>query len=215
MSHYDCQEASVCMCCSNNPYHTHTDTNTGKSVCWLTVQPSALAWSIHSIASMWSIPGSSPISFTMVMPASSALIHTKLILFSSEVRTQHVYYITESLWCHKIILYVQVVNPRFNVTTEKLYCFILVVYSPALQLLHGRTQVAGCHHVYLPLDAVFGDEWVKRVRQQAEEQKEAVRSGRVAEWFIQQIEHNLITCRRVWDVHSSSIQWKWEPQRGC
>lgn len=38
-----------------------------------TVQPSALAWSMHSMANMWSMPGSRPISLTMVMPASSAL----------------------------------------------------------------------------------------------------------------------------------------------
>ncbi len=55
--------------------------------------------------------------------------------------------------------------------------FIFIVYSslPALQLLHGRTQVAGCHHVYLPLDAVFSNEWVKSVWQHAEEQWEEER----------------------------------------
>lgn len=47
--------------------------------------------------------------------------------------------------------------------------------SPALQLFHGGTQVAGCHHVHPPVDAVFGDERVEGVRQHAGEQ----RGGRV------------------------------------
>lgn len=45
---------------------------------------------------------------------------------------------------------------------------VVLLSSPVLQLLHGRTQVAGCHHVYPPLNAVFGDKRVKRVRQHAE-----------------------------------------------
>lgn len=65
-----------------------------------------------------------------------------------------------------------------------LFYLCLLCSSPALQLLHGRTQVARCHHVDLPLDAVFGDERVKRVRQHAEEQREEVRSGQTADEFI-------------------------------
>lgn len=55
--------------------------------------------------------------------------------------------------------------------------------SPALQLLHGRTQVAGRHHVHLPLDAVFGDERVKRVWQHAEEQRGQIGAGQTADEF--------------------------------
>lgn len=44
-----------------------------------------------------------------------------------------------------------------------------VLWSPALQLLHCRTQVAGCHHVHPPPNAVFGNEGVEGVGQHAEE----------------------------------------------
>ena len=54
--------------------------------------------------------------------------------------------------------------------------------SPAVQLLHGRTQVTRRHHVHLPLDAVFGDERVEGVRQHAEEQREDERSGQDPAW---------------------------------
>lgn len=39
---------------------------------------------------------------------------------------------------------------------------------PLLEVLHGWTQVAGCHHVYLLVDAVFGDHRMIPVRQHTE-----------------------------------------------
>lgn len=51
--------------------------------------------------------------------------------------------------------------------------------SPAVQLLHLWTQVAGRHHVNLPVDAVFGHQGVEGGRQQAGGRQEVDREGAV------------------------------------
>lgn len=50
-------------------------------------------------------------------------------------------------------------------------------WSPALQLLHGGTLVAGGDQVHLPADTVFGHQGVKRVWQQADGKREEFEPG--------------------------------------
>lgn len=152
----------------------------------LTAQPSTLAWSIHSIASMWSIPGSSPISFAMVMPASLALETDEQIIRRIYHRTftRALQFDPYGQWNNRKETGLLEVSTHYRQNRNSTVYGLIVKQTfplwtallrppcvPLLKVFHGRAEVAGCHHVDLLTDAVFGHRRVMCIRQQAEENK--------------------------------------------